>query len=52
MTSRRISSHNLDLLIKKATLAQMLGYKIERLVYVDWFWRGYSIVLIPPEGRS
>ncbi len=42
---KRLSSHNLDLVIKKATLAQMLGYKIERPVYADWFWRGYSVLI-------
>jgi hypothetical protein len=44
----RISSPRLSLLEKRAALAIMLGYRVVRPIYVDWFWRGYSVVLQEP----
>jgi hypothetical protein len=43
----RISSHNLDYLEHRVYLMQILGYEVVRPVYVDWFWRGYSIEMKP-----
>lgn len=47
MVAQCFSSHNLDYLLKRAELMQYCGWKVVRPIYVDWFWRGYSIMLRP-----
>lgn len=41
----RLSDHNLDYLIKLATLYSNMGYIVVKPIYVDWWWRGYSIIM-------
>lgn len=48
--TQRISDHNLDRLIARCVVLQRLGWKVVRPVHVDWFWRGYSIVMGPPDA--
>lgn len=41
----RLSSHDVLELAHKTSVAFALGWKVERPIYLDWFWRGYSILL-------
>jgi hypothetical protein len=46
----RLSRHRLTLLLKLAELYVRSGWRVTRPIYVDWFWRGFSIDLEPPEA--
>ena len=48
MTKRRISDHNIERLIERCVVLQRQGWRVVQPVYVDWFWRGYSIWLEQP----
>jgi hypothetical protein len=44
----RLSNHSLEALERRAVAYVKDGWRVERPVYVDWWWRGYSIKLSPP----
>ena len=47
MTTQRISDHNIERLIDRCVALQRQGWTLVRPVYVDWFWRGFSIIMKP-----
>lgn len=44
----RISDHDIVRLLARYEALHKQGWRVVRPVYVDWFWRGYSIAIKPP----
>lgn len=45
MQTKRLSDHNMDRLIDRAGDYHRAGWEVKEPIYVDWFWRGYSIIM-------
>jgi hypothetical protein len=51
MKTMRISHHDIDRLVEWGVVLSRRGWRVVRPVYVDWFWRGYSLIMEPPDDR-
>jgi hypothetical protein len=48
VTRKRFSDFHVDRLMERAVILQQAGWRVVRPIYVDWFWRGYSIKMSRP----